>query len=131
MKENIRDRKLFKRTDILILTIILLLAIGSYFIFQLLSGDAVHAEISYDGNAVMELDLRQNADIVLPSFPNVTFQVKDGAVRFLHSDCPDKICVKTGFISHSYETSVCLPNRLMLRIISGNNSSDQPDSVVG
>ncbi len=39
------------------------------------------------------------------------------------SDCMGKDCIKTGTISHYGETTACLPNRLIITITSGDNSS--------
>lgn len=44
----------------------------------------------------------------------VTFQVKDHAIRFLSSDCPDKVCVNTGFLRNDLEVACCLPNQTTL-----------------
>ena len=44
----------------------------------------------------------------------VTFQVKDHAIRFLSSDCPDKVCVNTGFLRGDLEVACCLPNQTTL-----------------
>ena len=33
------------------------------------------------------------------------------------ADCPDKLCVKTGRISKTGETIVCLPHRVVVEII--------------
>ena len=51
----------------------------------------------------------------------VTFQVKDHAIRFLSSDCPDKVCVNTGFLKNDLEVACCLPNQTTL-FVSQENS---------
>ena len=66
----------------------------------------------------------------LPDKPNVVFEVKDGKIRIAESDCPDKICVHTGFIKKPMQTSVCLPNAVSVRIVGGD-SEDEVDMVVG
>ncbi|MDP3058723.1 MAG: NusG domain II-containing protein [bacterium] len=41
----------------------------------------------------------------------------DGArVRMVESACPDKLCVKVGYISRAGEVIVCLPNRVLIII---------------
>jgi len=44
----------------------------------------------------------------------ITFQVKDHAIRFLESDCPDKVCVNTGFLRSDLAVACCLPNQTTL-----------------
>ncbi len=45
-----------------------------------------------------------------------TFEVSGGKVRMISSDCPDKVCVKTGRVSREGEVIVCLPNRVILKV---------------
>ena len=79
------------------------------------------AEISIDGKVVMQLDLCKAKDetISLHNYgKNIQLEVKDGAIRFVSSDCPDKICVNTGFIKNEMQTAVCLPNKTAAMILS-------------
>jgi len=39
-------------------------------------------------------------------------------VRVKESSCPNKICVKTGWIKRSGEIIVCAPNEVTVRILS-------------
>ena len=51
-------------------------------------------------------------------------EVKDGRVRMIDSACPDKLCVKTGWISRPGESIVCLPNRVVIEITGGEGGPD-------
>ena len=48
----------------------------------------------------------------------IIFEIKDNAIRFMDSNCPDKVCVGTGFQSRSFDISSCLPNEVLLVIES-------------
>ena len=39
----------------------------------------------------------------------MTLEVKDGAVRFVNSVCPDHICENTGWLRLEGEAAVCAP----------------------
>ncbi len=39
----------------------------------------------------------------------VTLEVKDGAIRFIDSLCPDHLCEGFGFISEEDDFAVCMP----------------------
>lgn len=52
----------------------------------------------------------------------------DGAVRVTEADCPDKICIQFGWIRHVGQTIVCLPHRLVIRIVN-DPSNLQLDGV--
>lgn len=51
-------------------------------------------------------------------------EILDGRVRMVDSDCPDKLCVKTGWISSPGESIVCLPNRVVIEVVSGDGGPD-------
>lgn len=46
----------------------------------------------------------------------MSFEVKEGAIRFVDVDCPDHICEDEGFVSLEGQTAVCMPNRVALSI---------------
>jgi hypothetical protein len=43
-------------------------------------------------------------------------EVKNNRARVISSGCPDKICIKTGWISHGHEFILCAPNQVSIRI---------------
>jgi Protein of unknown function (DUF1312). len=44
-------------------------------------------------------------------------EVSTGRIRVKDADCPDKICVRTGWIDKPGEVIVCLPHKLVIQII--------------
>ncbi len=57
-------------------------------------------------------------------------EVKDGRVRMLPLSedlCPRQICSHTGWIEHSYESIVCLPNQIMITFNQGYRGDDSHD----
>ena len=55
-------------------------------------------------------------------------EIKDGYVTMTEADCPDHLCMKQKRISKTGGTIVCLPNRVVLEIVS-RESSEGPDVV--
>lgn len=51
-----------------------------------------------------------------------TLEIKDGHVRMIDASCPDKLCVKHRAISYDNESITCLPNRVVLRVIGGEEN---------
>lgn len=47
---------------------------------------------------------------------DMELELSPGMARVMHSDCPDKICVNTGWLSESGQTAVCMPNRVTITI---------------
>lgn len=67
-----------------------------------------------------KLDLSENRLIAYPASGSaIIVEVKDGAVRVNDSPCPDKLCVKRGFISGKGEEIICVPSRFQIVIGRG------------
>ena len=58
-------------------------------------------------------------------------EIKDGKVRMLESPCPDKVCLKTGWLSAN-GTIVCLPQKVVIRLTPIGTDVDEEglDAVV-
>lgn len=54
--------------------------------------------------------------------------VEPGRICVEEANCPDQVCVETGWISGGTKPIVCLPAKLVIRLIDGENSID---GVVG
>ena len=50
-------------------------------------------------------------------------RTEDGSIAVISADCPDKDCVKRGWLRRPGDSAVCLPNRLVVRI-SGKTEVD-------
>jgi len=108
------------KRDILLVAAVLILAAG-FFLAGRLAGrkPAVIVEIAVDGQVVKELDLSQNIEFVIEGYQGGTntLIIQDGAAYVTDASCPDKICIHQGKISHSGEMIVCLPNRMIAKIV--------------
>ncbi len=119
------NRKLINKKDILIIIIMLVLAAIIYIISdKFVFTTSKQAEIIYNNNVIQTVTLKGNYTFSPKDFPNIVFQVKDGAIAFISSDCPDKICVHTGFINKTGQSAVCLPNKMIIRLKSDSGSPD-------
>ncbi len=43
-------------------------------------------------------------------------EIRDGKARILRSPCRLKVCIKSGYIQYADRISVCLPNRVVVRV---------------
>lgn len=85
-------------------------------------GDKVVIKI--DGETVKTLDLGVDCEYdVLREYSNKII-IKDGSVYIKESDCPDKTCVHIGKISKSGQVICCLPNKLVITVISDKTEVD-------
>jgi hypothetical protein len=53
-----------------------------------------------------------------------TIEVRGGRARFLDSDCPQKLCVRAGWLSRAGESSACVPNGASLTLIGDDRDYD-------
>ncbi len=117
------ERRFASLKDFIPVIIIMLLALGAYFIFTC-GENGNYAEIISDNTIIKRVDLSEEGEFVLEGYKGVVFSVKEGAIAFISSDCPDKICVRTGYIKNRGQSAVCLPNRLTVRIVGGDEDID-------
>lgn len=116
------------RRDLLILACLLAAALLLWGLLTGFGGRGNRAEIHYYGEKVKTVNLSRDQEFSLPQVPQVIFTVKDGAIAFTHSDCPDQICVREGWLSTQGQFAACLPNGLSLHIIG--DDKDAPDAIV-
>jgi len=120
MEQKIEGRAFFRKKDIIVVAIIFLALFSYNFIKDNIPGSK--AEIIYDGQVIDTISLSKDLAINYNVNPEVVFEISDGSIRFFHSDCPDKICVNTGFIQYLGESAACLPNKTIVRIIKGEKN---------
>ena len=128
--------KFFKKTDLIFIAAILAAGIAIWYIYGLIyGGRAVKAEIYYNNELVDTVGLESGHErtFSIPQKPRIVFQVdNDGNISFIQSDCPDKICIKTGKLHTVGQSAACLPNGVVLKIVpKDRRSGDEPDIIIG
>ncbi|MDK2800730.1 MAG: hypothetical protein PWP27_772 [Clostridiales bacterium] len=51
-------------------------------------------------------------------------EIEKNRVRVVEADCPDKLDVLAGWISRANQMIVCLPNRMVVKIVGKNTEID-------
>lgn len=118
--------KLFKRTDLIIILAVLLLA-AMISIPKFLGSDRLTAEIYVDGKLEETLDLSEvesEYTVTPDTEPRVEITVNKGEIYFSHAECKDKLCVKSGRLTSGGETAACLPARVVISVKSNKNKTD-------
>lgn len=119
-----------KIAAILLLGLIIASFIGVFIYKSYVKGSSRIAVVEQNGKVVKTIDLnkvKEKSDFILP-YDNGHFnkiEVEPGKIRFIDADCPDKVCVKTGWISEPGQTAVCLPHKMIIKIQGKNSSYDQ------
>ena len=100
------------------------------------AGEQKYITVYVDNEFVMEISFNEVTEekISFPFGENnehvAVLEIKQGRVRLLpiedRSLCPRGICAHTGWISRSYESIVCVPNRIIISF-----RDKKPDGVDG
>ena len=78
-------------------------------------------EIQIDGKVVETLDLQKERAFKINGGTN-TVQIENGKVKMAAANCPDQICVHQKAISRNGESIICLPNKIVLKIVDGEEA---------
>ncbi len=109
-------RKAFAKTDFILILALLLLA-AALFLPSVFSEGAVIAEVTAEGETVLELDLQSVTEAREFTLANgIVLLAENQSIRFLSADCPDLLCVHTGAISRAGEVAACVPNKTVVTL---------------
>lgn len=68
-------------------------------------------EISVAGQPNKVLPLNHNQVVTVQGRTGASvLEIRDGQVRFSHSPCREKICIRSGWLSKGGDFAACLPN---------------------
>ncbi|MEE0686607.1 MAG: NusG domain II-containing protein [Lachnospiraceae bacterium] len=118
-------RKKYIADIILVISLVILTLVTSIFIYKKQTSNKIYVEVSINGEITNKYSVDENIEIMLKT-GNVLV-IKDGNVCISNADCPDGLCVKQGTISKANESIICLPNKLVVRIVEDNTSLNKDD----
>ena len=107
--------------------IVIFVVLGASALFMIWAGAEAprtvsEVEISMGGDVVHRASLGQNfTQEAIGPLGATTVMCRDGYVWVSDSCCPNKLCVKTGKIHTQGQTIVCVPNRVVVRIVGADN----------
>ena len=132
MNQNKCDARRKRRNDIVfILALVIICAsVGLSFFFLREVGDSV--TVTVDGKDYGTYALSNDVTVEIKNADGVVTNIliiKDGKAHVEYASCPDGICVAHKPISREGESIVCLPNRVVITVVS-SESSNEPDIKV-
>ena len=115
--------------DFIIIGCVVLLAAGSLLLGlgSRLAGAGTVAEVWQGGKLVRILrihELTTPVEFELDGLIHNTIVAERGRIRFTEADCPDKVCVHTGWISTAGQIAACVPNRALVKIVGKSSDED-------
>lgn len=122
-----------KPGDFLVVALIISLAVISTALFVQGEAEATRVVISKDGEVLYDVNLeevKERLEIKNLSEYNELIVIEDGKVRFERSNCPDQVCVRTGWISKPGQAAVCLPAGIIVKIVGEIKDNDEIDIIL-
>jgi hypothetical protein len=114
--------------DFIIIGLVALLAAGSLLVGvgSKLSTGHETAEIYQNSKLVRVIKLSELTapmEFELDGAYHDKIRAEKGKIRFIEADCPDKVCVHTGWLTKAGQTAACIPNRVLIKIV-GESEQD-------
>ena len=117
-------RKWLSKPDFIIILIVAVVAVVALLWQNTASADGAVAEVTIDGETVLELplsDVTEPQEITLKN--GIRLKAEQQTICFLQSDCPDGLCVKVGALEKAGDVAACLPNKTVVSIRGGDNGA--------
>lgn len=121
MNDNLKSNILRVITpgDKVLILIIIVLGIISLIALSHLRQPGDFVTIEVNGQVVHRLDLNISREVTVKGpIGETIIKISQNSAQVVHSDCPEKICVKTGEIHLAGEMIVCVPNKVVIKINS-------------
>ncbi len=105
-------KHILSKADIVLFILIIAVAVTGI-VWLSDSGKAQTAVIRADGKVVKQVRLDVDQSFCVD---DVRFEVKDGAIAFVESDCPGQECVHAGWLRSPGSSMACLPNKVSVTL---------------
>lgn len=117
-----------KRNDILFIVGLFVIISVVFLASLLLRSEGDTAVVTVDGKLWGEYPLRDNISVMVTNGGGSNLLIiENGKAYIENASCPDGICSAHRPISHSGESIICLPNKVVVEIRSQNE--DAPDII--
>ena len=116
-----------KKGDFIIIALVLALAAAIFVPYALAPSSALTCEIVQNGVVVKQVRMgagyRETITLEARGITNI-IEIEEDGVSFTKSNCPDQVCVRTGRLTRAGQTAVCLPTRVVVRLIGAGSDVD-------
>lgn len=124
-----------KRNDVIIIVSFVLIAVISAVWFAISMNNkskTKYVEVYVDNTPYKSVKFSDNMPeqtfTVQTKYGWNTVHIANGKVNVENANCRDKICVKSGYISKTGQSIVCLPHKMIVEI-KGNGENEIDDVV--
>lgn len=115
---------------VVFLTILILAAVSFFLVSVKPSGGKLTAVVTQNGFELYRIGLDEVTDRIELEIGG-TYQellaAENGRIRFEKANCPDQICVNTGWISRPGQVAVCVPAGVIVKITGDGGKEEEVD----
>ena len=86
------------------------------------AGDRLYAEVWQDEKLIERVELTDSTDRTIDLDGHNTIVLAGRTAAMTFADCRDQVCVRTGTLTHAGQAAVCLPHRVVLKLVGENSS---------
>ncbi|MBN2028803.1 NusG domain II-containing protein [bacterium] len=117
-------KNILKWGDYIIIGIVLIFISLSFTITRWIQDRGYICTISVNGEEVYRLSLNKDKDIgVQGPIGETRIKIENGSIWITDAPCREKICQKMGKINHTGEVIVCIPNKVIIQVESGDEQT--------
>ena len=122
----------FKKSDVVLFILLMALSVGLMFFVYRTGSAGERIEIKMAGKlyAVYSLTEDRTVTVEQDEGKKNIIRIEGGEVTMESSTCKNQVCVNHAAISRGGESIICLPNRVIVSIIS-SEGGESYDSVSG
>ena len=113
---------IMNKSDIKLIVILCVVLFGIFLFVNVNKKKGTMAEVYYKDKLVNTIDLSIDKEYVVEGeLGDVVLEVKDNMIGVKKENSPLHICSKEGFIGDSSRTLICLPNKIIIKIVGKSN----------
>ena len=115
---------LLTAADKILIVTLIVLSLALMSLFKLHEQPGGYAEIKSGAKIIGNYSLAKDTTFAIQGqLSTMVIEIKSGKIRVVHSDCPQKICIKTGWIKNSGQIIACVPNRVVIMIVNSRKEN--------
>ena len=112
-----------RRNDFWLLAAVAALAALLWLALRATRSEGAYAVVTVNGEQYGVYPLDEDLELHIGDDEHYNILViKDGAAQISEASCPDKLCVHQGTVSYDGQSLICLPNKVVVEIVGGEQS---------
>lgn len=121
-----------KRNDWIMIAVFLFAAAGIYAVINIFGiGRGAYVEVMKDGKAIAQFSLDEDIQYTIGDDEDYNILIiKDGKAAITDASCPEKSCTHQRTIDSSGGSIICVPNKVVIEVVSDIEADSDIDGIV-